>query len=914
MKHKIKEEFKNIDHYQIIKRLAQGGMGEVFLAYDTKCKRHVALKKIKADLKNNKTIKKRFLKEAIIASKLTHPGITPIYDINLENSCYYTMPYIEGETLKEIFQKAKENDHPIGKSIPSLVRIFLNVCEAIAYVHSNNILHRDIKPDNIMIGKYGEVLILDWGIAKYLTDKEKDLKLDINFGSEITQPGKLAGTISYMAPERAMGEKASYLCDIYSLGTILYQILTLCLPFKRKDIKSFRKNIKKEKLIEPYLKAPYRDIPKKLTDICKKCLMFSKSQRYQSVKELIKDLLDFIEGRPDWILSTQLDIAKKNDWAFEENIMLSKHTAISKNIDFAEWITLMISKESFSGNIKLEADISIGKEASGVGFFINVLKHKQTFKVEEGYRLWLTSQNAKTSLYKSNILMYEKKLNLTPDKFYKISLEKKDDIFHFYLDNNLIFSHTSHLPLRGTFIGIGFKDDNFIMQNLKIYSSTYNVMVNCLSIADAFFSKEQYDTAIDEYRKIASSFPGRIEAKEAIFRSGITLLEKAKSQNSKKQKNTYLNLALKEFEKLHSTPSEPLEYLGKSLVYSTQEDSQEEAKCLELSIRKYKNHVLIDIIKEHIIYRMHESSIQNQETAYRIILIALRFIEDIINNQDTKKLLLSLNDHLENIHFITPAADIKNHLIIELAYRLNKWPTLLEILQSEILDNINLQNIILVLIDLGFFSKIKNTLKNLCDFKNIKSFDVLFSKKPLENKISELISNTKKLTLANTKLILFALNQLLEQKKFSDIKNIISSLRKHLINKDDKLVLDTILIKVHLLENQTKDAFKIFSKYKIDYLSSENNPLFFLYGIYLSMIESKEIANVHFAKALDTHHLSYFSLAAHFIISAKTLRKILYFEKKQMLKDLILYYGCIKNTKKTSYFKKELAKLEKISK
>ena len=163
---------KMIGRYQILKHLAQGGMGDVFLAFDPICSRRVALKKIREDLKDKPTIRTRFLKEARIASQLTHPSIVPIYSIHEdEDSVYYTMPYVEGKTLKDILIEAVKAPSS-ESSIPNLTRVFLAVCEAMSFVHSKKILHRDLKPSNILVGQYGEVLILDWGIANYLDEIE----------------------------------------------------------------------------------------------------------------------------------------------------------------------------------------------------------------------------------------------------------------------------------------------------------------------------------------------------------------------------------------------------------------------------------------------------------------------------------------------------------------------------------------------------------------------------------------------------------------------------------------------------------------------------------------------------------------------------------------------------------------------
>lgn len=248
---------KQIGPYKLINSIGKGGMGEVFLAYDTICGRNIALKQIRSDLTNHPQVQRRFLKEATITSQLTHPTIIPIYSIHAdEQLVYYTMPYVEGETLRQILRRAKlqekrEKIRDPHTSIPALIRIFLQVCQAAAYAHSKTVLHRDLKPENFIIGKYGQVLILDWGLAKLIDDDTEGLDVGLQTktrSSKITRLGKVVGTIAYMAPERALGLKATVQTDIYSLGVILYQILTLTLPFQRKNLKEFRACWKKSSL------------------------------------------------------------------------------------------------------------------------------------------------------------------------------------------------------------------------------------------------------------------------------------------------------------------------------------------------------------------------------------------------------------------------------------------------------------------------------------------------------------------------------------------------------------------------------------------------------------------------------------------------------------------------------------------
>jgi serine/threonine protein kinase len=450
---------EKIGPYKVLRRLGLGGMGEVFLVHDPLCQRDVALKQIRSDLKHNKTLQNRFLREAHIAAGLTHPSIIPIYAIaEREESVYYTMPYVQGETLKQIIRAAFEQEkegkilHPIGSSIPALMRIFLNVCQAIAYAHSRGVLHRDIKPENIIVGKYGEVLILDWGIAQRIginDESEEMLLTPSGEENEITRPGKIPGTIAYMPPERAFGEAASVLTDIYSLGVLLYQLLTLRLPFQRTTLSSLRKQLKFEKLLDPAETAPYRDIPLQLANITKKALSPDKKLRIQSVKELIEDIESDIEGRPVWMFMAPLSIGRKSDWEFQENVLLAKHIAITRTTELMEWVNLMISKASFSGNTRLEAKMTLRKGGKGLGFLLSIPGSDERKGIEEGDCLWIGSDIA---LFRSNVeVIRAASCGPEIDKECLLTIEKVDNHLRIFLDGELKLRYLSHIPMRSAY-------------------------------------------------------------------------------------------------------------------------------------------------------------------------------------------------------------------------------------------------------------------------------------------------------------------------------------------------------------------------------------------------------------------------------------------------------------------------------
>ena len=294
---------RKIGPYSLIRPIAKGGMGEVFLAFDPECRREIALKCIRSEYIENKTIYQRFMKEAYIASQLTHPSIIPIYSLAKSDGLpYYTMPFIDGKNLKKILVETLKHEKdpqnigtPVG-SIRSLSRIFCTICEAVAYAHSQQIIHRDLKPENILVGKYGEVLIFDWGVAdkiQNIANEDPSYAIDEMEFPNLTSPGKIIGTLSFLAPERFRGAPSNYQTDIYSLGVMLYMILTLKLPFQRRKLKETKANIDKEVLKNPIEVAPYRDIPHGLVKITQKCLEPDPKRRYKNMDELLGDLKSF---------------------------------------------------------------------------------------------------------------------------------------------------------------------------------------------------------------------------------------------------------------------------------------------------------------------------------------------------------------------------------------------------------------------------------------------------------------------------------------------------------------------------------------------------------------------------------------------------------------------------------------------
>ncbi len=702
-----------IGQYQIRRSLGKGGMGEVFLVYDPFCGREVALKKIRSDYVNHPTIQKRFLREAKIASQLTHPSIIAVYTIHQDpQQVYYTMPYVEGDTLKSILittsqqEKNGEPLHEIGGSIPTLIRIFLNICSAIRYVHKKGILHRDLKPENIIIGKFGEVIILDWGLADYIHHKDlEELPTISDQTQDITRPGTIPGTLSYMAPERALGEPTSVQTEIYSLGVILYQMLALRLPFKRKSLKSFKKMHAHEVLIDPEEAAPDRDISYQLSEITKKCLDPNKHKRYQNVDDLVEDIEHYLEGLPDWKKEASLQIRHKDDWQFQENVIMSKHLAITRQSEIIEWVNMMVSKQFFSGNTKVEAALELKRESQGIGFLLCVQENGVKEGALKEIFLWMgSSQKPGTSLFRRQVeVLHFPELFLTPNQTHRIRIELIDHHLSMYLNDKLKISYLSHLPFIGGHLGLLTRDAAFTLKELNVFTGSQQVMVNCLAIPDAFLAKGNYALALSEYRRIAQSFPGRTEGTTALFRSGMTLLEQAKM---KKGARKLLQASLDEFGKLHSTPGAPLEYLGKSLVYQTTGEIEEEIKCFELALRKFPKHPLKPVLVEQLLSRLYECTGKNRKAAFAFSLLSLWHLPHLFSYPEHQAFLSTLEQHLEPLYFLEPFEPKTKYLALQLAFWLNKPLTLIEMFEQARHDS-EKTNILLALWHLGHHQLVK---------------------------------------------------------------------------------------------------------------------------------------------------------------------------------------------------------------
>jgi serine/threonine protein kinase len=270
---------QRIEHYEVLALLASGGMGEVYLARDTNLDRKVALKLLPRQFTRNPDRLRRFEQEAHSASALNHPNIITIYEIGTwEETQFLATEFIDGETLRELMNKRRLD-------LPEILDIAVQAAGALSAAHTAEIVHRDIKPANIMVRTDGYVKVLDFGLAKLMTAKA---------GPDVTDPGRVMGTVSYMSPEQALGERLDHRTDIFSFGAVLYEMATGSRAFEGESDAAVYDAIL-HKAPAPMSRSD-RIVPPELDRIVRRAFEKDREQRYQAISDLRTDLKRLAQG------------------------------------------------------------------------------------------------------------------------------------------------------------------------------------------------------------------------------------------------------------------------------------------------------------------------------------------------------------------------------------------------------------------------------------------------------------------------------------------------------------------------------------------------------------------------------------------------------------------------------------------
>jgi serine/threonine protein kinase len=299
---------------------ARGGIGQVWLAHDDEIGRDVALKELRPERGGEVALTARFLAEARITGQLEHPGIVPVYELSRrpgDDQPFYTMRFVKGRTLRDAIgayhaKRQKGEARPLD--LVSLLGAFVGVCNAVAYAHSRGVVHRDLKPQNVVLGDFGEVIVLDWGLAKLVEPDRPNLPADsetptvaeapppVQMGREFlpdaTIQGQVLGTPAYMAPEQASGriDLVDPLTDVYGLGAMLYEVLTGAPPFPGDDTQDVLRKVQQEEPARP--RERVGTVSRALEAVCLKALAKKRGARYSSAVALAQDVQHWLADEP----------------------------------------------------------------------------------------------------------------------------------------------------------------------------------------------------------------------------------------------------------------------------------------------------------------------------------------------------------------------------------------------------------------------------------------------------------------------------------------------------------------------------------------------------------------------------------------------------------------------------------------
>jgi len=298
--------------YSDFKPLATGGAALLRTCRDKNLGRTVVMKTLHPHLAADEYMQSRFLREARVTAQLQHPITVPVYDLgrDLEGLLYFTMKKVEGETVRSIIERQITGDAQALEhyDLERMLGVLIQLSSGLSYAHAHGVVHRDVKPENILVGAFGEAVLLDWGVAKVWAMDRDEEQSRIMEHQVLTDIHQRPGTPLYMSPEQVRGGGAEIdaRTDVYSVGAVLYEVLTLTEPLRGKQVQDTFNKIVSEMPPPPRERAPDRTIPAELAEICMRALAKKPEDRFQSMQEMIAAIRDF-RGRALESFSPPLD-------------------------------------------------------------------------------------------------------------------------------------------------------------------------------------------------------------------------------------------------------------------------------------------------------------------------------------------------------------------------------------------------------------------------------------------------------------------------------------------------------------------------------------------------------------------------------------------------------------------------------
>ncbi len=588
---------KDIEGYRILKEIGRGGMGLIYLAFEKACNREVALKVVPPGLSPRQL--RRFLEEATITGQIQHPTVVPIYRMGKlpDGRDYYTMKRVQGRTLSQIHDAILDSDPKVKEEFGMRRRaaILQSVCEGVAFAHDQGVIHRDLKPSNIMIGSYGEVYVLDWGLARTLfgarqtdahdqKDRQGQFDRHARLRSESTSIGRIvSGTPAYMSPEQARGETSGedQRSDVWSLGAILYTTLTFHTPIEGKtaDEKLVKAAQGRITPIEEHEEG--RKAPRELVEIVRRALHPDPTQRYPSARGMAEDLKAYLDGRGRWQLAYQWTPSMGALSPAEWRTLLGKWKVDPRGLSPSELTrngSVLLHQPSHTGDVRVEIKGFEQEQAQTegeIGILIHAPEPATGVNETDGYcfRFGGPDRVARFARDAVEILEVSHRF-LEPGRQHTLTVEAIDNRIRMEIDGEDVLDFYDLFPLTGARIGLFGGSSTSHIESIRIYHRGLDAKISCLSIPDHSFQRGRYTEAVTGYARIAEELAGREEGWLARFKAGLSRLKAEDPLGAES-----------DFRPLEGTPGEVLAHLGRALISARESDFRRELMRLSAALR-----------------------------------------------------------------------------------------------------------------------------------------------------------------------------------------------------------------------------------------------------------------------------------------------------------------------------------------
>ena len=562
-----------IDGFEIISLLGYGGMGSVYLAYEPLLDREVALKvlaRIDDDTVRARSTA-RFLSEAVLTGKLGHAGIIPIFRVGFDpfQGYYYTMRYVKGRTLFEIVQLLATKDPAVCEtfSLNRLLTIFLRVCEAIGFAHRHGIVHRDIKPSNIMIADFGEVFVVDWGLAKATTSAgmpatqletaaaEKLAECRRKRGTatqmflrrderapgrptsylkqlqnarpetlqrHVTQHDQILGTPGYLSPEQGAGKsEITFASDVYSLGVSLYEILSLTLPVEGKTTEELVARTIVGQLIPIKQRPEALRLPDALCEIINRALALKPEDRYPSAKEMAEELSVYLEGKATWkpVASDTFSAEKLSAiWQVVNGSAIPAANSLA-----IEPESKMRCIQFPMGDFRCECEFWAGAAAARWAFVFGISEILPNAVIEPRYELRIgVEERPFIELIRNGARVQRRfDLRLQADQVYRLKVEMEASHLRVWIEGREYLDYNDVFPQTGGAIELGAGPARLSVASFSLVSRGAPLHLSFMVLPDGLYRTGRFAEARHLYRHLASSHPDREEGLIALYKAGL---------------------------------------------------------------------------------------------------------------------------------------------------------------------------------------------------------------------------------------------------------------------------------------------------------------------------------------------------------------------------------------------------------